>query len=94
MFSTMKKLSIASIILCIFNIIGVIFLYLYFQSSDTQFMLEFSSMLFLVSTSGILLMFSCGILGMCNDLQYQHDYMSEKIVELRKRVEALEGKQA
>ena len=90
MFSTMKKIAIASIILCVFNIIGVLFLYLFLQTTNMGFILEFSAMLFLVSTSAILLMFSCGMLGMCNDLQYQHDYLSGKLAETKKRVEELE----
>ena len=90
MFSTMKKLATLSVVLSVFNIIGIILLYLFIGTFNLGFAFEFGTFVFLVSTGVIFLALSCGILGMCTDLQYQHDSTMERLVDLRKRVEQLE----
>ncbi len=90
MFSTIRKISIGTLIISIFNIIGSITLYNILYNNFENFFFRFSAMLFMFGASIVLLLLSLGILGLCNDLEYQHDYLINKTVELKKRVEELE----
>ena len=92
MYSSATRLSVFAIILSALNITVSLLLLFFFQSADLDFALEFCAIVFLLTTSAIMLMISCGLRGAVQDATMCDETYMTKLLELRKRVEALENR--
>lgn len=92
MFSSANRLSLFGIILSALNIAVSLLLLFFFQDAHLGFALEFCAIVFLLTTSAILLMISCGLRGATQDMTLNDETYITKLNDLRKRVEALENR--
>ena len=90
MFSTANKLSVIGIILGVLNLIVAAMLLLYFRSAGLGFALTFCGIIYLVTTSVILMLLACGLRGAAQDMTLNDESYMSRITDLRKRVEYLE----
>ncbi len=92
MFSTVKKLSIASIILSAINIFVGIAVVSYLSTSKIGFTPIFSMCLYIGTGSAILLSAACALYSASQDIKVENDYYLQQITDLKKRVETLENR--
>ena len=92
MFSGANRLSLFGIILSALNIAVSVLLLFFFQSANLEFALEFCAIVFLLTTSAVLLMISCGLRSAADDMNMNDETYITKLNDLKKRVEALENR--
>ena len=90
MFSSANKLSVIGIILGVLNLMIAALLLLYFTSVELGFALTFCAIVYLLTTSVILMLVSCGLRGAAQDMMLNDEGYMSRITDLRKRVEYLE----
>ena len=92
MYSTARKLSVFSAILCCFNITGTALFLIYQINADWAFSLRFSTTIILVSATVISLLLTIGMRSLCHDLEYEYEDNAKRFRDLTKRVRDLEIK--
>ena len=90
MFSSANKLSVIGIVLGVLNLMIAALLLLYFTSAELGFALTFSAIVYLLTTSVILMLLACGLRGAAQDMMLNDEGYMSRITDLRKRVEYLE----
>lgn len=92
MFSTVKKLSIASIILSAINIFVGIAAISYLVNTKIGFTAIFSLCLYICTASAILLCAGCALYSAAQDIRVENDYYLQQITDMKKRIDTLENR--
>ena len=92
MMSSTKSISLFCVIGAALNVLLCIMMLVYLRSAELGFFVTFCLSLYMVTVSGVLLGVVCAVRCSSLDFEMQYETYTEKILELKKRVEELEKK--
>ncbi len=92
MYSTPRLLSIFCVILCAMGAVGAIMVVMGISTMPTvPFSVVFASAMFLAATVLISLFVTISLRSLCQDLQMNDDVTSQKLQDMKKKLEKLEA---
>lgn len=91
MYSTARKLSLISAILCAVNIMGVILFFLSSPVLALPFSAGFAIFMILIASVGVSLLLTLSLRSICQDLEYEYEDHIRRSAELAKRIATLEA---
>lgn len=92
MYSTVKKISIFSIILAVINALATVLFFLYFFKSDLGFAMIFTCSVYLITATVGFLLISIALNSLYKDLNLEAEAKAAQANQLSKRIKELESK--
>lgn len=92
MYSTVRKLSILNVLLCMFNAIATVMLVTYLWGMVASFGLVFFGCIYLISSTIVLICATVSLRSLIRDLELEYESTALRIHDLSMRLQDLETK--
>ena len=92
MYSTVKSLSVFSIILSVLNALATAMFFFYFSAEELGFAMTFTCTIYLVTSTVVSLLISAALFSLCKDLNLETEAKATQAHQLSKRIKDLENK--
>ena len=91
MYTTARRLASISSILCAVNIMGLIMYILASAGLSENFTMNLAILMYMITTSLVLLLLSIGLRSLCQDLDFQYESQAKRFREIKENIHEIKS---